>query len=223
MANCPRERAGRERDRNLRFGRRGMWCCRTPFGATPMPTESGQETQSAPTDPQAREAWFSATPDPWREIVRLAYGGDRSFATTVERIVINAEPAQRPAMEEKLLAALRDRELTDAGRVFVCRMLGLIGSRACVAEVAKLVGDDRTADVARMALDRIAEPAVDEAYRGALGKLSGAAKAGLIGSIGGRGDARALEMLKAIAGNEHESAPVRKVAGRAVQRIEAKA
>jgi hypothetical protein len=189
----------------------------------PMPTQTPQETLTAPTDPEQRTNWFTATPDPWREIARLSFGGDRTFASTVERMIVSAEPAQRPAMEKKLLAALGEPELTGAGRLFICRMLGLVGSAACVPAVEPLLRSDRTADVARLALDPIWDPAVDEAYRGALGSLHGSARAGLIGSIGLRGDANAVEALTAIATNSGESPMVRTAAQRAVKRIGRKA
>jgi|GEM_PF-952068 len=182
------------------------------------------ETSASPSvdfnDPQQRTAWFTGTVDPWEEIVRMSHGGDRSYATVVERQVTSAEPAQHAALEQKLIAVLEHPELTGAGRLFVCRMLGLIGSAACVPAVARLLESDRTADHARLALDGIAEASVNAAYRGALGKLHGAVKAGLIGSIAMRGDGEALGVLNAIAKDARESAVVKTAAERAVQRLE---
>jgi len=171
---------------------------------------------------KARDEWFTATPDPWSEIALLQYGGDRTFASTVNRMVINAEPAQRPAMEAKLLNVLGRPELTDAGRAFVCRMLGLIGTEVCVPAVVPLLAQDSTADDARLALDSIADPKIDEAYRAALGKLHGAARIGVIGSIAMRGDAQAEEILTAMAISPTESIEVRAAAERAVKRLVAK-
>lgn len=189
-----------------------------------MSTElSREDTLVAPADPEQRNAWFTATPDPWREIARLSFGGDRTFASTVERMIVSAEPGQRPAMEKKLIEALSAPDLTGAGRLFICRMLSLVGSAACVAAVAPLLHDERTADVGRMALDPIWDPAVDEAYRSALGSLHGSTRAGLIGSVGLRGDVKAVETLTAIATNTGESQIVRKAAERAVKRIGRKA
>src|SRR5262249_39785013 len=61
-----------------------------------------------------------------------------------------------------------------------------------------------TADEARLALQAIPSPAVDEAFRAALPRLSGAAKAGLIGSIGARRDRGALEALASCAASRAE-------------------
>lgn len=172
---------------------------------------------------QNRNDWFTATPDPWQEIVALEYAGDRTFASTVQRMVMSAEPVEHPRMEAKLLEALAHPSLTDAGRLFVCRMLGLIGTAKCVPAVAPLLADERTAHAARIALDGVADASADAAYRAALEKTSGAAKGGLIGSIARRGDVGAVSALTAIATNPAESDEVRAIAARAVEQLSTRA
>jgi hypothetical protein len=166
-----------------------------------------------------REAWFTTTPDPWREITKLSYGSDRTYGTTVHRMIVNAEPDQHAAMETKLLEALAQPELTDAGRAFVCRMLGLVGSRSCVVPVARLLEDDRTADLARSALDFIPDNSVDEAYRAALPRLTGAAKLGLLGSMAMRGSPLAVEDMTGLALDETQPEELRSKAERVVEKI----
>jgi thioredoxin-like negative regulator of GroEL len=179
---------------------------------------------SRETDPfRAYEERFIASPDPWTEIGRLDHGTDRTFGSTVRAMVMNAEPAQRPAMETKLLAVLARTDATDVARLFACRMLALIGSAKAVPALAALLGDAKTVDAARYALDAIDDPSVDDAYRGALEKLSGPAKAGLIGSIALRGDAQAIPALTAIKGRTAEPQLVRTAATRALERLQAKA
>ncbi len=168
------------------------------------------------------EEWFVASPDPWVEIVKLEHGGDRTFGSTVRAMVTNAEPAQRPGMEAKLLAALAAPELTDVGRMFVCRMLALIGTAKSVPALAALLGDPKSADAARYALDAIDDPAAIAACRAALDQLSGVAKAGLIGSLALRGDAGAIPALKAIQSSATEPAVVKTAAARGLERLGAK-
>ncbi len=178
---------------------------------------------SAPPDPfRVYEEKFVASPDPWAELEKLDHGSDRTFGSTIRSMVLNAEPAQRPAMENRLVQVLAKTGLTDAGRMFVCRMLALIGTSTCVSAVAPLLRDSKTADAARYALDGIEDPTVDEAYRAALDKLAGASKAGLIGSIARRGDRKALPALQALEANSAESADVRTAAKRAVEQLKAK-
>lgn len=173
-----------------------------------------------PQDPfRTYEETFVASPDPWAEIAKLDHGSDRTFGATIRSMVMNAEPAQRPAMETRLLQVLASPGITDVGRMFVCRMLALIGTSACVSAITPLLRDNKTADAARFALDGIEDPAVDEAYRAALDKLVGAPKAGLIGSLALRGDRKSLPALQALAADPTEPLDVRTAAKRAVERL----
>ena len=61
--------------------------------------------------------------------------------------------------------------------------------------LAALLGDEKLAHMARYALEPIPDPAVDAALRDALGKLKGRPLVGVIGSIGVRRDAKAVERL----------------------------
>lgn len=125
-------------------------------------------------------------------------------------------------METRLLQTLSEPELTEAGRQFVCRMIGLVGTEACVPAVAQLLGNEQTADAARLAFDVLPLPSVDPHYRAALGTLKGAPKAGLIGSIARRGDIQAIDALTAIALDATETPQVRAVAERAVEKLGAR-
>ena len=167
------------------------------------------------------DAWFMATPDPWQEIAKLEPGGDRTFAATVESTIFHAEPAQYRALEARLLAALKLADITAPGQMFVCRMLALVGSGMGVPALVPLLENDRTADMARYALDPIDDPSVDAAYRAALGKLTGAAKTGLIASIGFRGDQQARGPLEEVRQNAAEPSDVKIAAERALQRLTA--
>ena len=64
-----------------------------------------------------------------------------------------------------------------------------------MAPLAALLGDEKLAHMARYALEPIPDPAVDDALRDALGKLKGRPLVGVIGSIGVRRDAKAVEPL----------------------------
>jgi hypothetical protein len=183
------------------------------------PAKAARPRERRTSEFNAYEARFTASPEPWDEIATLEPGRDRTFASIIRSVVINAEPAQRPAVEAKLLGVLGNAKCTSEGRMFVCRMLALIGSAKSVPALAPLLTAAATADVARYALDAIPDRAVDAEYRAALPKLRGAAKAGLIGSIGLRGDREAAAPLGAIASDASESADVRAAAKRAIERL----
>jgi HEAT repeat protein len=98
------------------------------------------------------------------------------------------------AQEDRLLAVLRadasPQEKSDA-----CRELARIGSRQAVPALAPLLADETLSHMARFALEPIADPAVDEAFRDALGKVKGQLLVGIISSIGVRKDPAAVQPL----------------------------
>jgi hypothetical protein len=171
--------------------------------------------------PNERDQWFTASPDPWKELPKLAWGGDRTFATGLQTVIIDADPKQWPGFENKLLAVLKAPGCTDCARDFVCRMLYYIGSPRCVPELSVLLQDEKQSDRARYALQAIPGPAPEAAFLEALPILKGNAKAGLIGALGLRGVKEAVEMLKVIQADPAEQAVVREAAERALARIQA--
>src|SRR5687767_2796255 len=84
-----------------------------------------------------------ASPDPWQEVARLEYGGDRSFASVVRAQVVGSSANQRASIEERLLKSLAAPGRTDAGLAFLCEMLGLVGSTATISAVATLLADPK--------------------------------------------------------------------------------
>jgi HEAT repeat protein len=73
--------------------------------------------------------------------------------------------------------------------------LAIIGGKDSVAALASLLGDEKLSHMARYGLERNPDPAVDEAFRDALGKLKGRPLVGVIGSIGVRRDGSAVKPL----------------------------
>ena len=167
-------------------------------------------------EPDPRMDEFKKAPDQWKEVVTLTHGSDRSAASSLQTLIMDADPAQYPALEKKLLAILADKAVTDVGANFACRMLRLIGSAGSVPALAKLLADEKTADDARYALQNIPGAEADAALRAALGTLKGKALAGLIGTNSARGDQEALAVLQKLAG---EAGDVGDAAKRAVETL----
>lgn len=147
-------------------------------------------------EPDPRMDDFKKAPDQWKEVSKLVHGGDRSAASSLQTLIMDADPDQYPALEKKLLALLAEPGCTELGIDFSCRMLRLIGSPASVPALSKLLADEKTSDSARYALQIIPGTEADAALRSALGVLKGKAKAGLIGTISARGDKEALAAIK---------------------------
>jgi HEAT repeat protein len=102
--------------------------------------------------------------------------------------------------EGKLIAVIKSnashKEKADA-----CRHLAIIGTKKAVAPLAALLGDEKLSHMARYGLEPIPNPAVDKAFRDALGKLKGRPLVGVIGSIGVRRDAKAVPALSKLQHN----------------------
>lgn len=186
-------------------------------------TISPQPIQTLDPERSVRGASYlnrtAQTPDPWKLCAALEYGGDRSFATAVEQLVVQTAPKDWPKLELQLLATLELPECTEAGRAFLCRMLAIVGSPKSVPALAALLRDPKTADVARTALEIIPGPEASAVLRDALASLPGAAKAGLIGSIAARRDAAARPALTALQNQAGEPAVVRGTAARALKNL----
>lgn len=119
-------------------------------------------------------------------VALLLVGAVRSFGQTV--------PPATPEEEAKLIAVLKsDAPLKD--KVDACRQLSVIGTKNAVAPLAALLDDEKLSHMARYGLEPNPDPSVDEALRDALGKLKGLHLVGVIGSIGVRGDRRAVRAL----------------------------
>jgi len=98
--------------------------------------------------------------------------------------------------EPELLAVLRS-DAPEADKAITCKRLAIKGSPAAVADLAKLLDNERLASWARIALEAIPGPEADAAMRNAAATLSGLQLVGVINSIGVRRDAAALPMLQA--------------------------
>lgn len=184
-------------------------------------SSSPQPVQTLDPERSVRGASYlnrtAQTPDPWKLCATLDYGGDRTYATAVEQLVVQTAPKDWPKVEQQLLTTLALSECTAAGRAFLCRMLALVGSAKSVPSLAALVRDPKTADAARTALEVIPGPEASAALLEALPRLSGPAKAGLIGSVVARRDAAARPALAALKDQPGEPAIVRGTAARALQ------
>ena len=98
-----------------------------------------------------------------------------------------------------------------------CRELSLTGSSADVPALAMLLADPELSHLARFALARISTPEADKALREGLGGLTGEPLAGLIDTLGSRGDVEAVPLLLPFL-DDNDSA-VREAAATALGRI----
>jgi HEAT repeat protein len=102
--------------------------------------------------------------------------------------------ASAAAQESDLLAVLRSSAPVQE-KSAACRQLARIATPDAVPTLAGLLGDERLSHMARYALEAIDHPSVDDALRDAVGKVQGAPRLGVIGSLGVRRDPLAVPAL----------------------------
>jgi len=121
-------------------------------------------------------------------------------------VQLSAQTVPPKADEGKLIAVIKSSDVTHKEKVDACRGLALIATEKSIAPLVALLGDEKLSHMARYALETINDPAVDEAFRDALGKLKGMQLVGVIGSIGVRRDAEAVKPLANIL-MQHDAGP----------------
>lgn len=134
-------------------------------------------------DPRYKK--FNETADPWKVVGTLQYGEDRTMVSTIERVILDADPSQYPGFEEKLLKIATDPACTEAGYGFVCRLLSLIASPASVAALKDRLTakSEVVAYLTRLVIEQVPGAESEAALREAAGKAKGREAAGLAGAL----------------------------------------
>jgi HEAT repeat protein len=112
-----------------------------------------------------------------------------------KNIVLNTLNA---TTREASLIAVLESDAAEAEKRGACRELALVGTSSAVPALAALLSDDRLSHLARSALQQIPGAESDAALRSALQQLSGESLAGVIHTIGQRGDPQAVGVLLAL-------------------------
>lgn len=127
-----------------------------------------------------------AQSDPYTDLSSLESGKDGAARAAIEKQIREGGPAAYAQVEAKLLAALARPNATPACRKFVCDTLRIIGSEACIKPIIALLGDEKEADLARLALESLPGNAADEALIHAVQTSAGRTRIGLIQTLGAR-------------------------------------
>ena len=127
-----------------------------------------------------------------------------------------AAPLTPQQRKERAVAALKS-DAPFEKKCDACRELAVLGDREVIPTLAGLLADEKLSHMARYALEPNPDPAVDDAFREALGRVKGRPLAGVIHSIGVRKDAKAIEPLAKLLGDADPD--VAQAAARALGRI----
>ena len=121
-----------------------------------------------------------------------------------------------PTREASLIAVL-ESDAAEAEKRVACRELAQIGTSSAVPVLAALLSDERLSHLARAALQQIPGAACDAALRSALQQLGGEPLAGVIHTVGERGDSHAVPAL--VARLNSETATLAQASAAALGRI----
>ena len=165
---------------------------------------TGKVTQEIPADfPTATQVrqWPEYRPAALKDVLKnvstYKFGQTRELLTQIDDLVrpVDKSPEKLRQIEKQLIEFLNS-DATPDGKEFICRKLSIIGSRGSVKTLAKMLEDKNTSNMARYALERIDDTAVDDALRSALSKTAGADKIGIINTLGRRRDKKSVSILK---------------------------
>jgi HEAT repeat protein len=124
------------------------------------------------------------------------YGQNREHLSHFSNFVRKAyDSPQDLAIIEKNMLNLLNSGATFAAKQFICTELSIIGSEESVPTLTEMLKNDKEANIALYALERIPGAEVDEALRDAISESEGMAKIGIINTIGRRRDIGAIDAL----------------------------
>ncbi len=125
------------------------------------------------------------------------YGTSRASLSEIDEVVkaVLGKPELRDPVEKRFLGFLQS-EATLAAKQFVCQKLSVLGTKASVPVLEKMLQAENTFDMALFALERIGGPEVDTALQSALKKAKGRMQTGLINTLGMRKSVPAVKTIQ---------------------------
>jgi hypothetical protein len=144
----------------------------------------------------------AALDDAFNTLKTYDWGADRGALKPIDEAILasHGDGAARKALEKRLVDALAGG-LSRSAQDYVCRKLRVVGTAQSVGALAALLRAEETSHIARYALERIPDERAAAALRGALPKVSGKLKPGMIGSLGVRRDSKSVGALSKFLGD----------------------
>ncbi len=128
-----------------------------------------------------------------------------------------AQTVAPASQQDEFIAVLQSGDASRKQKNDACRHLSLIATNKAIPALAALLADEELNHMARYALETIPDKAVDDALLAVLDTLKGKPLVGVIGSLGVRGETRAVRPLaKRLT---HQDAMVARAAARALGNI----
>ena len=114
------------------------------------------------------------------------------LSTVVTSYAQTVPPASQ---QDKLIAVLNATDASRQQKATACRELSFIATKKAIPTLARLLADEELNHMARYTLETLPDKAVDDALLQALGRLQGKPLVGVMGSLGVRGETRAVKPL----------------------------
>ncbi|MCK5172123.1 MAG: ThuA domain-containing protein, partial [Planctomycetes bacterium] len=164
---------------------------------------TGEVTQRIPVDFPTADKVMSRkhlkVPDIDRILADLAdykYQDSRATPAEVDGFInLYADNTEMLAYLERKFVGFLSSDATLDSKQFICKKLALIGTKASVKTLGKMLPNQETLDMALMALEQIDDPSVDKLLRKTITATSGSIQAGIANTIGKRQDAGAVGVL----------------------------
>lgn len=137
--------------------------------------------------------------DPYGQLPQHDFNHSGGVVDTVTAEVESALPANRAAVEAKLIKAAQTHGATFACKSFVADMLRIVGSKASLPLACEWMNDPKTADLAVLALQGLQGSEVNAALESAMRQAKGKVKSGLIHTLAIRRDEAILSDLAQLA------------------------
>ncbi len=131
-----------------------------------------------------------------KELQKADWGSMPGSLNVIEAAIV-AVPGDEATQKllEKQFTAILSSDAKGGAKSYTLRKLSMIATAAAVPAIAPLLTDKEHSHMARFALERIGGPAAVGAIRGAVGKVKGRQKAGMINSLGVLRDAGSTSAL----------------------------
>lgn len=137
--------------------------------------------------------------DALQDLAKYEYGDESKTGEAVEALIQETPVGEYGRIEQGLIAVVASKEATQTGKAIACRMLQQVGTEKCIPAVSALLRDETLSHYARLVLERLTCEAADQAMREALERAPAKVKAGLLGSLGERRDAKAVPVAGQLA------------------------
>ena len=184
-------------------------CCITLLQRGTEWAATGKVTQDVPKDfPSADQISVrrSLSAD-YQAIESYDFGSSREALAKIEAEIRTMPKNMYPQIEAQLIEALNASDSSVGAKQFCCRMLRRVGSARSVPALAGLLADPEMSHMARFALQLMPAPEAGAALREAVNELDGDLRTGVIGTLGLRGERKAIATLAPLVGaNDRQTA-----------------